>query len=99
MNPYLVLGVAPTASMDEIESAYRRQLRAHHPDLHQGGSPDELATAEATTRSLNEAMALVRAGWRPLPGSTSGFHYDDRSWGWRPGAAGRPRTSDDARDT
>ena len=62
MNPYQVLGVAPTASMDEIEAAYRQQLRAHHPDLHQGESPEELAAAEATTRSLNEAMALVRAG-------------------------------------
>jgi len=81
MNPYQVLGVAPTASMDEIEAAYRQQVRAHHPDLHQGDPPEALAEAEATTRSLNEAMALVRAGWRPLPGTAAGFHYDDRTWG------------------
>jgi hypothetical protein len=81
MNPFQVLGVAPTATMDEIEAAYRHQLRAHHPDLHQGGSPAELAEAEATTRSLNEAMALVRAGWRLQPGTAAGFHYDDRAWG------------------
>ena len=81
MNPYLVLGVAPTASMEEIEAAYRQQIRAHHPDLHQRDSAEELATAEATTRSLNEAMALVRAGWRPLPGTAAGFHYDERTWG------------------
>ncbi len=81
MNPYQVLGVAPTASMDEIEAAYRHQVRAHHPDLHQGESPEALAEAEAVTRSLNEAMALVRAGWRPLPGTAAGFHYDDRTWG------------------
>jgi curved DNA-binding protein CbpA len=80
MNPYQVLGVAP-ASMDEIEAAYRQQVRAHHPDLHQGEPADALAEAEATTRTLNEAMALVRAGWRPLPGSAAGFHYDDRTWG------------------
>jgi hypothetical protein len=91
MNPYQVLGVAPTASMDEIEAAYRHQLRAHHPDLHQGESPTELAAAEATTRSLNEAMALVRAGWRPLPGTAAGFHYDQHAWGsggTRPGGEG-----------
>lgn len=87
MNPYQVLGVAPTASMDEIEAAYRHQLRAHHPDLHQGESTAELAAAEATTRSLNEAMALVRAGWRPLPGTAAGFHYDQHAWG--SGAGGR----------
>src|SRR3954471_1381258 len=81
MNPYQVLGVAPTASMDEIEAAYRHQLRAHHPDLHQGESPAELPAAEDTTRSLNQAMALVRAGWRPLPGTAAGFHYDQHAWG------------------
>jgi len=92
MNPYQVLGVAPTASMDEIEAAYRQQVRAHHPDLHQGDSADALAAAEATTRSLNEAMALVRAGWRPLPGTAAGFHYDQRAWGTG-GAAGTGSTT------
>ena len=97
MNPYQVLGVAPTASMDEIEAAYRQQLRAHHPDLHQGESPEALAEAEATTRSLNEAMALVRAGWRPLPGTAAGFHYDDRTWGSGGAARSGSRTGGDGR--
>jgi curved DNA-binding protein CbpA len=86
LNPYAVLGVAPTATMAEIELAYRQGVRACHPDLHQGSPPDELARAEAMTRDLNEAMALVRAGWRPLPGSAEGFHYDDRGWGTAPRA-------------
>jgi hypothetical protein len=94
MNPYQVLGVAPTASMDEIEAAYRQQIRAHHPDLHQGGSPEALAEAEATTRSLNEAMALVRAGWRPLPGTAAGFHYDESTWGSGNRPADGPSPSD-----
>jgi hypothetical protein len=31
-NPYDVLGVAPTASQDELRRAFRRALRASHPD-------------------------------------------------------------------
>jgi curved DNA-binding protein CbpA len=30
---YAVLGVAPDASPDQIGRAYRRLLRAHHPDI------------------------------------------------------------------
>ena len=74
MNPFQVLGVAPTANRDEVEAAYRRELRLHHPDLHQSGSPEEVAEAEHATRRLNEAMALVRAGWRPLPGDLYEMH-------------------------
>ena len=31
-DPYLVLGVLPTATQAEITHAYRDRLRAHHPD-------------------------------------------------------------------
>ena len=31
-DPYLVLGVSPTATAAEITHAYRTRLRAHHPD-------------------------------------------------------------------
>ena len=66
MDPYLVLGVGPGATAAEIEDSYRRLLRAHHPDLHQGKSPATLAEAGTRTRELNEAMAVIRAGWQPI---------------------------------
>jgi len=31
-DPYLVLGVSPTATQAQITHAYRTRLRAHHPD-------------------------------------------------------------------
>jgi DnaJ-class molecular chaperone len=31
-DPYLVLGVSPSATQAEIAHAYRNRLRAHHPD-------------------------------------------------------------------
>jgi curved DNA-binding protein CbpA len=32
MDPYAELGLAPTASDDEVTSAYRRDVKIHHPD-------------------------------------------------------------------
>ena len=40
-DPYLVLGVSPTATAAEITHAYRTRLRAHHPDTRH--TPPEVA--------------------------------------------------------
>lgn len=31
-DPFAVLGVSPTASNDEVRLAYRKKVRAYHPD-------------------------------------------------------------------
>ena len=48
---YEVLGVAPTATPDEIRAAYRRLARLYHPDLNAGDG----AEAEARMQAINEA--------------------------------------------
>jgi len=53
-DPWAVLGVAPTASDDEIHDAYRRLATRHHPDR-PGGDADRMA-------QINAAYALVRDG-------------------------------------
>jgi len=63
-DPYRVLGVAPTASAEELHDAYRRLVKLHHPDRN-GGS------AEATRRfqdiqAAYEEVTQVRAA-RPAP--------------------------------
>ena len=56
-DPYLVLGVSPTATQAEITHAYRTRLRAHHPDTRHTPSPE---TADEHLRQLLAAHALLR---------------------------------------
>ena len=51
---YAVLGVAASASQDEIKAAYRRLALATHPDRH----PDD-PDAEARFRAISTAYALL----------------------------------------
>ena len=56
-DPYLVLGVSPTATQAEIAHAYRTRLRAHHPDTRPTPPPQ---TADEHLRQLLAAYALLR---------------------------------------
>ena len=72
---YSTLGVAKTATQDEIKSAYRKLAKQHHPDL--GGDADKF-------KSINEAYdvlgdAAKRADYdRPQPQ----FNYSSQGSGW-----------------
>ena len=48
---FRLLGLSPSASWDEIERAYRRKAKVHHPD--HGGDEDAM-------RTLNEAYAQIK---------------------------------------
>jgi curved DNA-binding protein CbpA len=56
-DPYLVLGVSPTATQAEITHAYRDRLRAHHPDTRH---PPASKTADDDLRQVLAAYALLR---------------------------------------
>ncbi|MBO2448624.1 DnaJ domain-containing protein [Actinomadura barringtoniae] len=52
-DPYEVLGVSRTASQDEIQGAYRKLARKHHPDINK--APE----AEERFKDISEAYAIL----------------------------------------
>jgi len=48
---FRMLGISPSSSWDEIEKAYKRKAKIHHPD--RGGDED-------TMRALNEAYNRLK---------------------------------------
>lgn len=54
-----VLGVAATASTDEIKQAYRRLMKEHHPDRVAGLGAEEQAQAEERSKTINRAYAQM----------------------------------------
>jgi hypothetical protein len=59
-----VLGLSPSATIEEVKEAYRVRLKQNHPDRVHGMSPLFRALAEAETKKLNaayeEALAALR---------------------------------------
>lgn len=54
---FKMLGLSPSASWSEIEQAYRRKAKIHHPD--RGGDEDAM-------RALNEVYARLKKYHRPI---------------------------------
>ena len=48
---FAILGISPTATADEIRSAYRRLVKEFHPDYYAGGSE--------TFRDIQEAYSVL----------------------------------------
>lgn len=63
-DPYVVLGVAPGASSDEVRAAYRRLVKVHHPDRHMadGTPPEFIRVAEERMAAINAAYATIVKG-------------------------------------
>ena len=61
-NAYQVLEVTATASNEEVEKAYRRQLSRHHPDkLKANGLPESMVEhAKERTQQIIEAWEVVK---------------------------------------
>lgn len=53
---YRILGISPSATWDDIERAFRRKAKVHHPD--HGGDEDAM-------RALNEAYTRLKRARAP----------------------------------
>jgi len=60
-DPYLVLGLSPTADAEEVKRVYRRLIAEHHPDrLIAKGVPEELIDlATARVAAINAAYEQI----------------------------------------
>jgi DnaJ domain len=62
---FAILGISPSATMEEVKEAYKAQVKQSHPDRVQGMSPLFRELAEAETKKLNvayeEALLALRA--------------------------------------
>jgi curved DNA-binding protein CbpA len=78
-DPYTILGVAPDATDDDLDRAFRSLVRKLHPDTRTPSELDaaadqrlqELLTAYATLRDPIRRAAYDRS--RPAPAHASGF--------------------------
>ena len=64
---WIVLGVAPSASKDEIVRNYRHKIKQCHPDRVVGLAPDVIQLAEEQTKALNGAYANAMNARRYAP--------------------------------
>jgi hypothetical protein len=78
VNHYEVLGVAKDATPAQVQSAFRRLARAHHPDTSATGSADMLAKVSEAWRVLGDPE-LRRAYDRSLEVERSSASVDDSS--------------------
>lgn len=59
INPFVVLGVDETATVEEITAAHRARAKVLHPDGLHDGSVEDRAAAEAAMAELNHAYQLL----------------------------------------
>jgi DnaJ-domain-containing protein 1 len=59
-DPYAILGVAATASDDEVEQAYRRAMSEYHPDRVANAAQEIRDLAGTRAREINVAYEQVK---------------------------------------
>ncbi|MDH5464860.1 MAG: DnaJ domain-containing protein [Thiovulaceae bacterium] len=60
---YALLRINSSASESEIKKAYRKEVRAHHPDIvsGKGGNEDDIKQATQKLQDINEAYETIKA--------------------------------------
>lgn len=100
-DPYLVLGVARTATADEIKQTYRKLARELHPDVNPGSAKaeerfkdisaaydflsDPLRRAQYDRGEIDATGAEKRRSWRSHAGANAGADAGFGQRSWRSG--------------
>ena len=80
-DPYVVLGVSPDASDEEIKKAYRQLARKYHPDKYRDSDLADLAgeKMKEVNAAYEEIKKLREAGAKGYGGSYGGSQYGGRT--------------------
>jgi curved DNA-binding protein CbpA len=79
-DPYAILGVASSVSDEELRTAYRQQVKRHHPD-HNGGSHESALRFAAIQEAYARVKLLRTSAAGPqaaAPGGGTDHGFDDR---------------------
>lgn len=87
-DPYEVLGVSPTASDDEIKSAYRKLAKKYHPDNYADSPLADVA--EQKMKEINEAYDNINDMRQKNRGTGSAGSYSNTTYnrGYSAGSSG-----------
>ncbi|MEW5300491.1 MAG: hypothetical protein WDW36_003421 [Sanguina aurantia] len=72
MDPHRVLGVSRDSSKEELKTAWRKGVLAHHPDRHANGTIGQKEQAAAKFKAITEAYEKLTTG--KSPGAHSWTH-------------------------
>ena len=60
-NYFIILGVKPSATPDEVREAYKKKMQEYHPDRVSGLGEKLRKTAEAESKAINEAYSELKS--------------------------------------
>ena len=74
MTPYELLGIADTATLEEITDAYRRLARLHHPD--RGGDAEKFCEVRKAYETLLKSGKCPTCNGTGTVSTRRGFFID-----------------------
>jgi hypothetical protein len=95
LTPFEVLGVMPSASQEEVVTAYKILAQIYHPDRFRDSPEAVRNEAEYRMRSLNEAYASAKKGRLSNQAGSTNARHSRPTAGWDAGSSRGARRWDD----